>query len=212
MHHDRDLSQLAAQTPQIYQRNAARFDRERSRVLFEQVWLDRFAALLPARATVLDAGCGAGEPIARYLFDQGLHVTGIDASSQMIAIAATRLPAATWRVTDMRDLALAEQFDGIVSWHAFFHLTPAQQRTTLARFAQHLVAPGALLLTVGPQAGETVGSVGGEAVYHSSLSPTEYRRILTELGLTVVDFVLEDASCDYASVLLARKQVAAAPR
>lgn len=49
-------------------------------------------------------------------------------------------------------------------------------------------------------------------MYHSSLSPTEYRRILAEFGLTVVDFVLEDSSCDYATVLLARKQVAAAPR
>lgn len=209
MHHDHDLSQLAARTQEIYQRNAVRFDQERSRVLFERSWLDRFASLLPERATVLDAGCGAGEPIARYLVDLGLHVTGIDTSSRMIAIAAKRLPSASWRVADMRDLALAEQFDGIVSWHAFFHLTPTQQRTTLSRFAQHLAAAGALLLTVGPQAGETAGSVGGEAVYHSSLSPAEYRRILAELGCTVVDFVLEDSSCDYATVLLAQKGAAA---
>ncbi|MCG8479285.1 MAG: hypothetical protein MI724_09345, partial [Spirochaetales bacterium] len=98
--------------------------------------------------------------------------------------------------------------NGIVSWHAFFHLTPAEQRRTLPLLARHLTEEGALLLTVGPAEGEIVGSVGGEAVYHGSLSLSEYRRLLAELGLEIVDFVPEDPACDCATVLLAQKRVA----
>ncbi|MFX0079860.1 MAG: hypothetical protein ACFE8O_11530 [Candidatus Hermodarchaeota archaeon] len=35
-----------------------------------------FASLLPKRAEVLDAGCGAGVPVAKFLIDQGFSVTG----------------------------------------------------------------------------------------------------------------------------------------
>ena len=209
MHHTHDLSRLSRKTRDTYERHAGRFDAERSRALFERPWLDRFVSLLPERATVLDVGCGAGEPVARYFVDSGLRVTGIDVSREMVALSAQRLPSARWLIADMRELNLDETFDGVVSWHAFFHLTPAEQRTTLPLFARHLTDGGALLLTVGPREGETVGRVGGEAVYHASLSPAEYRRILAEHGLEIVDFVPEDPNCDYATVLLARKRVGA---
>ncbi len=62
----------------LYQRRAADFDRERSRSLFERAWLDRFAGLLPEGGSVLDLGCGTGEPIARYLLGKDLAVTGVD--------------------------------------------------------------------------------------------------------------------------------------
>jgi hypothetical protein len=39
------------------------------RHLMERKWLDRFIALLPAKPTVLDIGCGPGEPIALYLLE-----------------------------------------------------------------------------------------------------------------------------------------------
>lgn len=108
---------------------------------------------------------------------------------------------------DMRTLDLQESFQGIISWHSFFHLTPAEQRATLARFAQHLQPEGLLLLTVGPDAGEITGHVGGQPVYHSSLSPAAYQELLNSLGMTVLDFVPEDPECDFASVLLSRKMV-----
>ncbi|MCG8458811.1 MAG: class I SAM-dependent methyltransferase [Holophagales bacterium] len=200
-----DLSKLASRTRDVYQRNAARFDAERSRILFERPWLDRFASLLSEKATILDVGCGAGEPIASYFLDLGLRVSGIDFSERMIELARQRFPAGRWSTVDMRQLELGTTFDGIVSWHAFFHLTPAEQRSTLPRFADHLRGGGALLLTVGPEESEISGTVGGEPVYHGSLSPAEYRRILAENRLEVVDFVLEDPTCDYATVLLARK-------
>ena len=87
-----DLSALAHTTLGVYDRQAERFDTERPRVLFERVWLDRFLAMVPPGGRILDVGCGAGEPIARYLMARGRQVTGLDASSAMLAIARRRFP------------------------------------------------------------------------------------------------------------------------
>ncbi len=152
---------------------------------------------------MLDVGCGAGEPISKYLIEQACSVTGIDSSPAMIDICKSRFSDEEWIVMDMRELALDKQFDGIAAWDSFFHLKPDEQRGTLQRFIQHLRPGGALLLTVGHEAGEVLGTVEGEAVYHSSLSPQEYKHILGSAGFKDVEMSLEDETCD-RTVLLAR--------
>jgi SAM-dependent methyltransferase len=54
----------------LYQRYAEDWDRERGNSLFEKAWLDRFLALLPPEPSILDIGCGSGEPIARYFIEK----------------------------------------------------------------------------------------------------------------------------------------------
>lgn len=202
---------LAACTQDIYERQAARFDAERPKHLFERPWLERFLDLIEPGGRILDLGCGAGDPIAGYLRDRGFDVVGVDASEAMLAIARRRFPRGDWRSGDMRRLDLPESFDGILSWDAFFHLTPDEQRDVLPRLARHLNDGAALLLTVGPEAGEVTGRVGGELVYHASLSPAEYEERLWELGIEVADFVPDDPSCDGHTILLARKSSRPAP-
>ena len=189
----------------VYERQARAWDRQRSRVLFEARWLARFAARLPARGRVLDLGCGGGEPIARWFIAEGFAVTGVDFSPAMLEIARTRWPAGDWREADMREFDLGETFDGIVAWDSFFHLAPDAQRDCIARMARHLAPQGVLLLTVGPEAGEAQGHVGGEPVYHASLSPAEYAACLERNGLRLTGFLAEDPETDSHSVLMARK-------
>lgn len=202
----KDLAALARSTGAVYERNAERYDRDRSRTLFEQGWLDRFLALVPRGGPVLDLGCGTGDPIAAYISGMGYRVTGLDRSEAMLTRARTRYPEGDWRSGDMRRFDLPDRFDGILGWNSFFHLTGAEQRATLPRIARHLTPGGALMLTVGPEEGEVAGRVGEDPVYHASLSPAEYAAMLTGLGLSVVAFVPEDPDCNGHSVLLARRQ------
>ncbi len=201
-----DLWRLAAATQTVYERNAARFDAERPKRLHERVWLDRFRELLPEGGTILDAGCGAGEPIAAYFRQCGYRVTGVDFSRAMLDLVNERFPDGDWRYADMRRLDLPDRFDGIIGWNSFFHLTQAEQRTTLPRFAAHLSPGGALMLTVGDRAGEVTGHVGDDRVYHSSLAREEYTAILDGLGLDIVRFTVEDPDCDHHTILLAHKR------
>ena len=192
-------------TRDVYERRAAAYDAQRSRALFEARWLARFAACLPAGGEVLDLGCGAGEPIARWFIAEGFALTGVDFSNAMLEIARSRWPDGDWRQADMRSLDLGKTFDGIVAWDSFFHLTPAEQTHTIGLMAQHLKPGGSLLLTVGPNAGEVSGTVGGDPVYHASLSPAGYATCLEENGMILTGFLSEDPETDRHSVLMACK-------
>lgn len=198
-----DFCKVHDRTIEMYEKHAKGWDNHRPRSLREKSWLNKFTQSLPPGSSLLDVGCGAGEPISRYLVEQGFSITGVDSSQTMIDICRARFPDETWLVMDMRDLALVKQFGGIIAWDSFFHLNPDEQRSTLQAFIRLLRPEGAILLTVGHKAGEVMGKVEGEAVYHSSLSPREYKHILSSVGFQEIDMVIKDESCD-RTVLLAR--------
>lgn len=66
----------------LYRRHAPAWGRARGRSLFEKTWLDRFLALLPARGSILDIGCGSGEPIA------GCQPFGVGENVHLARVAA----------------------------------------------------------------------------------------------------------------------------
>ena len=193
---------IHSKTIESYERVAAWWDSHRSKKLSEECWLRELTLAIPAKGKVLDAGCGGGSPIAEYFIRHGYKVTGVDGAAAMIELARGRFPQCRWVQMDMRKLALGEKFDAIIGWDSFFHLNQAEQRAVLLLFREHLRAGGALLLSVGHAAGEVLGEVGGEPVYHSSLSEEEYRNILVEAGFKSVQFVAQDPRCD-RTVLMA---------
>jgi SAM-dependent methyltransferase len=188
----------------LYQRKADNWDADRGRSLFERPWLDRLLALVPERASVLDLGCGSGEPIARYLIENGHDVVGVDSSPALISLCTERFPDHTWAVADMRTPGLGRRFDAIVAWDSFFHLTPDDQRCMFPVFGRHVAARGALMFTSGPARGEVIGSFHGEPLYHASLDPAEYRALLDEAGFEVVAHVAEDPTCGGHTIWLAQ--------
>jgi SAM-dependent methyltransferase len=192
----------------LYERHAQRWDAVRGRSLFERKWLDAFAAGLPDGGTVLDLGCGAGEPIARYLVEEGFRVWGVDSAPSLVALCRARFPAHEWRVGDMRALALERTFDGIVAWDSFFHLTFDDQRAMFPRFRAHAADGAALLFTSGPSHGEAIGALEGEPLYHASLAEEEYRELLRANGFRVLRHVAEDPECGGHTVWLARLESA----
>lgn len=187
----------------LYQRHAREWDRRRGRDLCERPWLDRFLALLPPIASILDIGSGGGEPIARYFLERGHRVTGIDASPDLIGIARARFPDQAWIVSDMRALALGRRFDGLLAWDSFFHLRPEDQPGMFERFRRHAAPSAALLFTSGPSRGESIGTLLGEPLYHGSLDEAEYRLLLDRSGFDLVSHVAEDPTCGHRTVWLA---------
>jgi SAM-dependent methyltransferase len=187
----------------LYERHAQVYDRDRGRSLQERVWLDRFLAYLPAGGTVLDVGCGMGEPIARYLIDRGFGVVGVDASRSMIELCRARFPNSAWLLLDMRQLELQQRFDGILAWDSFFHLGTDDQRGMFPRFAAHARHGAPLMFTSGSAEGEAIGSCCDEPLYHASLAPSEYEHILITNGFAVRAYVAEDAACGDHTIWLA---------
>jgi SAM-dependent methyltransferase len=92
----------------LYERHAHDYVADRGRQLGnERTWLDRFTALLPQAASILDLGCGSAEPIARHLIEQDFAVDGVDTSPTLIALCRERFPDRCWHIADMRTLALS---------------------------------------------------------------------------------------------------------
>ena len=189
----------------LYDRHAHAWNELRGDRLTEHKWIKRFHALLTPSATVLDLGCGSGQPVARYLIDAGLAVTGVDSSAQMLALCRSRFPEHSWVHADMRTLSLELQFDGILAWNSFFHLKPDDQRRMFPVFQRH-AAPGAILMfTSGTSLGEALGIFQGETLYHATLDPEEYTAQLSEHGFAVLDHIVEDPECGGQTVWIARR-------
>jgi predicted TPR repeat methyltransferase len=189
-----------------YEKHAAAWDADRCKADWsDKCWHDRFVGSLAKSARVLDLGCGGGIPVAHKLAEHALRVTGVDSSPAMISLCRARLPQHEWIVADMRSLSLGRSFDGILAWDSFFHLKPGDQRRMFAAFAAHAEKAAMLMFNTGPAHGEAIGSYRGDPLYHASLDPVEYERLLAASHFEVVDHVVEDPNAGGRTVWLARR-------
>jgi SAM-dependent methyltransferase len=129
---------------------AETFLAELSRKPFDRALLNRFAAVVEARATpsapVCDIGCGPGH-IGGHLADQGVPVVGIDLSAEMVAQARLAFPHLSFEQGDMTALDQPDgSFGAIVSFYAIIHLPRARLPIALAEMHRTLVESGELLL------------------------------------------------------------------
>lgn len=209
---------LAKNIIDIYRKYGRQWTELRGEYLYEQSWLDRFCEKLSNNAKVLDLGCGSGVPIARYLSKKGCAITGVDSSEVMLEMAqqnfsVEKYPNHRWILGDMRNVQLNENvshntdsiFDGILAWDSFFHLTADDQRQMFTLFQRFSKIGTMLMFTSGPSEGEAIGEMFGEALYHASLSPDEYRELLAQHDFLVLEMVANDADCARHTVWLAQR-------
>ena len=192
-----------------YDREGPDWAKTRDRRLTERPWIDRAVAVAPhalGHRRVLDLGCGAGRPLAEYLLDRGCMVTGVDASRPMIELFARIAPRAVALHADMRTLRLNQEFDLILAWDSFFHLSPDDQRAMFPVFSDHAASGAVLLMTTGPQAGEAIERIGEADLYHASLDPQEYRALFEAHGFEELGFWPEEPACGGRTIWMARKR------
>lgn len=192
-----------------YERLGAVWAQGRDCRLMEKAWLDRMLSVAPRHAgkpRVLDLGCGAGKPIGAYLAERRVTLTGVDATDTMTTLYAKNVPGAQVVKADMRGLALGMQFDAILAWNSFFHLSVADQQAMFTTFAAHAAPRAALMFTSGHIAGEVIGTVADAPIYHASLEHDAYRALLHDAGFKVLRFTPEDPDCGQHTVWLAQYQ------
>jgi len=151
--------------------------------------LDEALADLPDGARVLDAGCGAGVPIAGRLARR-FTLTGLDISPVQVELARSHVPDGAFLVGDMSDPDLPPgSFEGVVCLFALFHLPREEHAATLGGFARLLRPGGVLFISVGnsDHAGyveeDWIGS--GSAVYWSHHDAETNARLVREAGFAI---------------------------
>ncbi len=107
-------------------------------------------AELPPGAVVVDAGCGAGEPVARVLTDLGHRVVGVDLSLGQLSLGRAVVPAMASAQGDLTQLPVADRSaDAVVSFYAIIHVPRDEHAQVLAEVARVLRPGGRALLCLG---------------------------------------------------------------
>ena len=127
---------------------AEEFRDELNKKPFDRKMLDWLAEKVGELGVVCDMGCGPGQ-IARYLYDHGVKVCGVDLSPAMVERALALNPGIPFRQGDM--LALADvaddSFGGVAAFYSLIHVPRPAVVQALQELKRVLRPRGVLLLT-----------------------------------------------------------------
>ncbi len=146
----------------------------------------RWAWQVSPGGTVVDIGCGFGEPVTRTLVEAGLSVWAVDASPTLVAAFQARFPgipvACESAVTS--DL-FGRSFDGAAAVGLMFLLSPEDQHQLIERVARALQPGGRFLFSAPHQVCEWNDLLTGRR--SRSLGEMAYREALEAAGLILTD-------------------------
>lgn len=176
----------------IYDDFALTYEQNRGLFDMSEVLNDFYGALTLKTGRLLDLGCGAGEPFARFFLDHGWQVTGVDFSMKMLDLATRYTPAMRCICEDMRDVSFEpQQFDAITSIYSLFHV-PRKDHPALFEKSRRWLKPGGKFLFTyatrdytGQDAFEGYMEFLGEKLFYSHKSPDELYADLRSAGLTL---------------------------
>jgi SAM-dependent methyltransferase len=119
----------------------------------ESPHLDWLCERLAGGGRVLDAGCGAGIPVAKRLADDH-DVVGIDFSTEQLRRARENVTEARFVQGDMSTLGFTEDsFDAVCAFFSLIHVPLDEHARVAAEFHRVLRPGGLAVLTVGGEDG-----------------------------------------------------------
>jgi ubiquinone/menaquinone biosynthesis C-methylase UbiE len=141
---------------------------------------------------LLDLGCGAGEPVARWFIDRNWLVEGIDYSRKMLELAGKYAPEMKVYYADMREIGLADHlYDGITAVYSLFHLPIPDQIKMFAKISRWLKPGGKFLFTyatkeyTGLEEFSGFKDFMGQNLFYSHTTPLKLEKQLTAANLEI---------------------------
>lgn len=151
--------------------------------------LRAFASLLRGKR-VLDAGCGAGRDVQKFLA-LGLDVEGLDYSHSLIARCRKKFPQSVFHLGDLRKTRLSSSsFDGIWACASILNLSKSDAQNAFAEFNRLLKPGGVLMVSVKKGRGEKMVSDRAGRRFFSYYSESELKRRVENAGVRVTKILL----------------------
>ena len=180
------------QLRKIYDAFAKTYENNRGQFDMSDVLDGFYSALTLDNGKLLDLGCGAGEPVARYFTDHNWSVVGVDFSEQMIQLASKYVPEMQLMHADISEVDFeSTQFDAIIASYSLFHISVDKHKDILKKFDKWLCPNGKALFTYATE--EYTGSTTfdgyknfmGQALYYSHKNPDELYVDLEDIGFNI---------------------------
>jgi SAM-dependent methyltransferase len=114
-------------------------------------------ALLPELSThlgpssrILDAGCGAGVPVTKWLVDSAHEAFGLDISRKQLELAKDLVRGAAFTQSDLVNLSFRDaSFQAVVSYYAIIHVPREQHQHVFHELHRVIRQGGFALLCLG---------------------------------------------------------------
>ncbi|MCP3926899.1 MAG: class I SAM-dependent methyltransferase [Desulfobacterales bacterium] len=146
-------------------------------------------------AEILDIGCGPGNN-AKIIYedDQTHKITGLDLSSEMVAIAKKNVPDCEFIVQDIRDIDLDKQYDVVIASFCIVHLTDEETEKLIKSISKILKKNGTLYLSFmeGEKSGLETTSFSDGEIYFNYYDPGKVRKLLSDNLILTVEITKED--------------------
>jgi SAM-dependent methyltransferase len=138
------LSDYQSSYDRIAEEYTARIADELKDKPLDRMLLDQFAARVNGAGRVCDLGCGPGH-VARYLYDRGVDIFGLDLSPGMLEQARKLNPNIEFQQGNMLALDVADSaWAAIVAFYSIVHI-PKADLPQAFREMQRVLKPGGLL-------------------------------------------------------------------
>jgi ubiquinone/menaquinone biosynthesis C-methylase UbiE len=186
---------------EVYQDIRHRFDNTNQ--------LRELAGLLPKNARILDVGCGAGVPVARFLVESGFQVVGIDFSEKMLELARKNVAKATFIQKDMTELDFVDNsFDGLTAFYSIIHVPREKHSRLFQSFHRILKPEGIILACLGSDEWEATDQYYGTDMFWSQYSPEKSLQLLTDAGFEpIYDRILKIGNEKHYWILARNKKM-----
>ena len=155
-------------------------------------WLRKLLDRLEPGSSVLDLGCGSGDP-ADIEIAKEHQITGVDISQTQIDLAHRNVPAGHFLHGDAGSVQFpAASFDAVVSFYSLEHIPRQEHEAILHRMYDWLKPGGFLLFSMeADDIEEIVAEWLGVPMFMSCFDPETMKRLVTGTGFEVVETAIE---------------------
>jgi len=171
-----------------YNRIAEKYHEERD-LYKSNALLRKFSKRVPKGSKVIELGCGAGVPVAKFLVDKGYKVVGIDFAEGMLKLAKKNVPKARFIKMDITKMRFGhDSFDGAVSFYALIHI-PREKHTGIYESIHKILKPDSIILVNagGPRAWEGhEKDYLGVKMFWSFYGPKKCLSIIKNAGFSII--------------------------
>ena len=150
-------------TIDIYNSKAEEYT-QLSKDVDQDIRLENFANTLPAKARVLDYGCGPGTSAA-YFADRGMVTHAFDASQEMVKLASRHPKVTVWQA-GFHEFNKIDTYDGVWASFSLLHAPRSDMNKLLLAIHKSLRTGGKFCLSVKLGKGEARDTLGRLYTYY----------------------------------------------